>query len=208
MKTTICLLSATLLTSVASAFTVSTSNVEGSASSSEVLPVTDESTSLIPTGSGIVAAGFFSTLTDSQINATNIGLDFQIHGSASFAASSFGNPDGVFNLSGLGGTISDGSPFIGETVYIVIGNGPDLSSSSQFAVWNSGNMFAKTEDIPTTSVGVTPSNQSQLVFGSIGGSATTGGTEFDNSLVLSSIPEPSVTILGLLGMLGLLRRRR
>lgn len=195
----------------ASAFTVSTANV-ATFTATGGLPITSEGGTLIPSGTGIIATGYFSSLADNAVDATNIAGDFQILGATSaFAAGAFGNPPGIFDLTTLGGLIGDGSDFIGENVYIVIGNGATLGASTEFAVWNSGTTFSKSADVPGTSVAITPGGvgKTGLIYGTVGGPQNPG-VNFDESIALSSapIPEPSITLLGALGILGLIRRRR
>ena len=192
-------------------FTVSTTNLVDT-SSDGALPVVDTSDTQITHLGGVLATGYFATVADGDLATTEFSsllADFdQLGGSLAFD-NSF-NIDALFDVS-LGDAIGAGSDFIGKSVYIVMGNGSSLATSSELAVFKDSSLtFDEDTNSPGGSVVITPGDlPSGLLVGSIGGPETVSGTTFDNSIILAqNIPEPSVTILGLLGMLGLLRRRR
>lgn len=102
---------------------------------------------------------------------------------------------------------------IGDTIYTFIGNGSSLASSNQFALLSYG---AITADPPQ------PSLPNQYNLGASAGTVldgTVGTKTFTNndlglqnatvkSIGLAPVPEPSVALLGLLGMAAFVRRRR
>ena len=105
---------------------------------------------------------------------------------------------------------------VGASVYLVMGDGADLASSTDFAVFDPGLVFgtenavgAGALDIIITSDSLTADS---LVYGTIVPNVDTGlGLVFDEAIQLGEgavIPEPSTSLLAALAGLALAARRR
>jgi hypothetical protein len=162
-------------------------------------------------GPGVVAFGIFSTDQLSNLQTTNLVSAF----------TGFGNT-AAFNTNGTTGNRSvytspqtaqvAGSAFNGKNVYLFAGNGTTFSNSTQFLVVKSNFLFsAAQDDIPTPQVWTIRPDNSQLLLGTSATNVQTANT--DTSVtpgwqMATPVPEPSAAILGTLGALVLLRRRR
>ena len=170
-----------------------------------------------PGSAGIVAFGIFSSLSDAQITgAVTTGLstlydNFNIFGSSGTfnAAGAFGTM-GVFTRN-TGATVT-GSIFSGKNIYAFAGNGSTFANSSELLVLKSSSFFTDAQDAAPTAQTVTLTTaNTELLFGLKALSVKT--TTADSSATLGwntaiAVPEPSAALLGALGALGLLRRRR
>ena len=179
--------------------------------------------------SGTVTMGYFSAgITDSSIN-TNAKLFSSL---GSFTVVSSFTPGGVMGNLGVGGSgyadnsdvatsmaggqLTSASALYGRTIYSIVTNAASLAaavSTSSFAVVNIGTFGDDTtiqgELVYSSSpVGLTP------VLGTLGtytGDPTGllgSNSTFTTLQMVSAIPETSTALLGGLGVLGLLRRRR
>lgn len=162
----------------------------------------------ISAGPGTIAFGIFTTTIDQ--NTTDFS-SFTAFGSVgTFAASGgFGNRS-TFSLAS--NVTVAGSPFAGENIILFAGNGTSFANSTEFLVVDTGIAFNSVSDAtPTpTSFTVRPST-SQVLFGSTVANVLTTNTDSSTTAgwsMAAPIPEPSAAILGALGALGLLRRRR
>ena len=210
-KTVIATLATVGLFSGASAYTVSFLNV--ASADSTAVPVVDNTGAPIALGSGFVAAGTFASVPGS------------IDEVRSFTP--FGDGNSAFaNNIGVGGFF-DGNrsaPIpagttdapVGASVYLVIGDGADLASSTDFAVFDPGLVFgtenavgAGALDIIIDSDALTPDS---LVYGTIATDVDLGiGVIFAEGIQLGEgavIPEPSTSLLAALAGLALAARRR
>ena len=210
-KTVIATLATVGLFSGASAYTVSFLNV--ASADSTAVPVVDNTGAPIALGSGFVAAGTFASVPGS------------IDEVRSFTP--FGDGNSAFaNNIGVGGFF-DGNrsaPIpagttdapVGASVYLVMGDGADLASSTDFAVFDPGLVFgtenavgAGALDIIIDSDALTPDS---LVYGTIITDVDTGiGVIFAEGIQLGEgavIPEPSTSLLAALAGLALAARRR
>jgi hypothetical protein len=188
-------------------------------------------TTLLPAGSGIVAVGFFPgdpAVVDAAITAVGdnvaawgtIAATFQMFGASATIGTGSGAAPGQPGLFGITpGAQVAGTPFSGKNVYVAIGSGATLAASTQYAVFKSTTTFA---DEPTPSVnaflsdpavGTPPAGTFLLGQLSAGTSAwfTTGplANVQMSSIRLDGVPEPTVALLGALGLgIGFIRRRR
>lgn len=129
---------------ISSDITTSFSNMQGSSGENSSVVYSDTSGSPILKGTGYIAIGTFN-LNREQIAALPDAEALQE------AFHQFGNAinfnaleDGAFqgNASGNPGELYDGAnSFIDSKIYVVIGNGDSLGTSSEFLVWNSGSTF-------------------------------------------------------------------
>jgi MYXO-CTERM domain-containing protein len=114
-------------------------------------------------------------------------------------------------VTAVASTAFDPSPYLGKTLYVFIGNGATLESSSQFAVLQSVETVGADNPVDNNNIKFVTSTP---IFGGYS-TGTYDGTPFglDSSVSaqavnLVTVPEPSAALLGGLGALALLRRRR
>jgi hypothetical protein len=110
------------------------------------------------------------------------------------------------------GPIAIGNPLLGRMLYSIVTSASSLGSAtgtSQFALVPIGTITA---DGPPTETTYVSNPVNAPIIGTIGafnGDANFGGGEGAyNTLKMTSVPEASTALLGALGALGLLRRRR
>jgi MYXO-CTERM domain-containing protein len=101
---------------------------------------------------------------------------------------------------------------IGKSLYAFVGNASTLSSSTQWAlVQVAAGMFDESEDESTyvfQPYGISPIiGTTGSYIGNASGLASSSESYTTLKLV-SAVPEPTAALLGSLGALGLLRRRR
>lgn len=139
--------------------------------------------------------GSFLTLDSALIGQTSSVLGSDVAGIA-------------FNAAGVdGGNVPLGSPLIGRTIYTIFGNGATLGSSTLYGAVQIGSISA---DVPTPNTYTSNPAGGTVVVGSVGtwqGDLGFGGGTLTYNTV-NLVPEPSAALLGALGALGLLRRRR
>jgi hypothetical protein len=165
-------------------------------------------------GPGVVAFGVFST-----DNFAGITQPSQI----TSLFTSFGAPN-AFAAAGTGGNRSifsiarnvdiTGSAFANKNIYLFAGNGTTFAESTEFLVVKMNQTFLPGDDsafavVPNV-ITISPANSSVLLGKLVADVRTTNSdasvTPGWQTVVL--IPEPSTALLGLIGALGLLRRRR
>lgn len=162
---------------------------------------------------GIAAIGYFnggapsSSLGNIQANIDNfVSLHSVIVGAPT---ADLGQVNGYYQSSILqGAQITAGNALLGQGVYLFIGNAATLAASTQFAIVKVGT-FA--DDNPFvqqyTGDAAAAATAANRVIGNFDTAVNPlGGT--GPSLQLVAVPEASTALLGLLGAVGLLRRRR
>lgn len=178
------------------------------------LPFVDATGVPIPFGTGSVAAGYFGSLEDADLELTDFSLllaDFeQFGGDESELAFSSGTPlDGLFSLQFDAPIPFPGNQFTGNSVYVVIGEGATLGESSGLAVYKTTAQFGTENGV---GLGIVNGfiGGGDLLVGDFGDGISLAIFDFDNTIKLASgpIPEPSVGLLAGLAGLGLLTRRR
>jgi len=151
LKNLFCLLLALLMVSnssqgegASSALTTSFSNMEGSQGEDSSVVFSDRSGSPILKNTGYVAIGTFK-LSREDIASLSSAIDLDAAFDQFGAATNFNSlENGAFQGSASGdpAELYDGvNSFAGSKVYIVIGNGSNLITSSEFLVWDSGLFF-------------------------------------------------------------------
>lgn len=168
-----------------------------------------------PTNPGVYGFGFFG-LTDTNItnatSLTDIVTAFTIFG----VTDTFNGGGAPTNQRGLfahsqSGTVT-GSSFSGKNIYLLVGNGATFGASSQLLVLKNSSTFTDAQDSVPTPQNITFSTAtSTLLFGrNLADVKTTGAdaTVTPGWGTATVIPEPSAALLGAVGALGLLRRRR
>ena len=154
---------------------------------------------------GIVTIGYFQTgylFTTTTSAVTN----FTTLASALSGSPFKGYVDGA-SVPGL--NITAGNPLLGVPLYVFVGNSSTLAASTAFALQQ---VNAFKDDVPfiqeyTANLAGAP----PPVFGTVGsytGDAAGEGISTHATLKLAAVPEPSTALLGAIGALALLRRRR
>ncbi|RYD62518.1 MAG: hypothetical protein EOP83_14405 [Verrucomicrobiaceae bacterium] len=105
------------------------------------------------------------------------------------------------NFSGLGG--ADPSVFNLKPIYFLVGNAATLANSTYIGIFR----ITGSADFPANVQGATGPSLTLSSGASITAVAGAGSVT-GNNFNLVAIPEPSVALLGLLGAVGLIRRRR
>ena len=219
MKLTILALASSV--SIASAYTLTVSNF-GHSGADPDLPITDNLN--MPLASGTVAVGFFAS--DEAVTGNRLDFSALLSGFTEYGTSSAFEP-----LSGISGLLNlvtpdnwavtvapeDDSPRIGGNIYVIIGNGDDLSSSDLLAVWKSDSLWG-TDDAAGNggaAVGLAAGSGTLLIGDdNIAGQETdviVGANTFTfaNRIgLVEAVPEPSTSLLAGLAGLGLAFRRR
>jgi MYXO-CTERM domain-containing protein len=165
---------------------------------------------------GIVAMGYFTGTPSGDLALINTTIaDFTILASAltgSYSGNLGGSFDGYVDTVVQGAAIVAPNALIGKSLYAFVGNASTLSSSTQWAlVQVAAGMFDESEDESTyvfQPYGISP------IIGTIGsyiGNASglaSSSESYTTLKLVSAVPEPTAALLGSLGALGLLRRRR
>lgn len=162
-------------------------------------------------GPGVVAFGYFTTDVLAGLTKTQLVSSFVQFGNA-----------GAFALNGTTGNRSVysspqnvtvlGSTFDTKSIYVFAGNGTSFNDSTEFSVAKSAFTFNSSDDSATAPISlvVRPAN-STVLFGTLAANVQTANTDASTTpgwTMAAPVPEPSVALLGVLGVLGLLRRRR
>ena len=182
-----------LLVGHCSGFTVWFNNIK--LADTTAVPILDNTGTSIEGGAGYVAAGTFSTLPEQITNFD----EFEVFGDG---PSSFnGTAAGFFDLR-RSAPIPSGttSAPVGERIYVVIGDGDSLSTSTDFALFDSGLTFGTenvlglgASDITITSENL---NSDSLIVGDILTDVDTGlGLTFEKAIRLASTRGPLAPIL-------------
>lgn len=138
---------------------------------------------------------------------------FNINGSsAAFAGSA-----GVFGALGGPGVTDAATPtsgtaggFVGTPIYAVIANNANFALATEFIVINTGVNWTNEIEGVGGSVSAFTYNGQVLRGGvtTITGAPAGPTSQFNGQSGLTFVPEPSAALLGLLGAVGLIRRRR
>lgn len=209
---------------VASAATITsaTTGSGGDITGGSARAVYDTSGSALGFGTGFVGVGFFTSApnfaTDSAATIEGLFSQLGSSGTMGLTLGTF-SIDGLFSIAasdGIGGGNND--EFIGQNIITVIGNGNSIAASTELLVVSSATTFAADAPSFTASVNFQTGDGTSVLFGSnsydasgpggeiIPGQAFTGASNSYQTAAL--VPEPSMALLGALGVLGLLRRRR
>ena len=163
-----------------------------------------------------ISFGFFTSLTDSEVSGStdsSFVADFNMFGGFVGDFTAAGPPTQSFQgtfASNPAPVLIAGSEYDGKNIYMLVQN----KGAEEYMVLKTSVLFSSADDPVLPNVGYT-FNQSNISDVLIGGfdNFQTGISKKDltpassyNTAVL--IPEPSVAILGALGFLGLVRRRR
>jgi hypothetical protein len=171
-----------------------------------------------PLTGSIVTLGIFTEGFDVQasVEANDISAlidNFTIITSAltgNYSVSLGGNFAGYVEGGEVDGSLLIGSdPLIGVTLYSFVGNASTLEESTSFALLNMYVFVDEEAGELDYSANPLASPYSPLIgeYDSVTGDYGAGEGTY-GTLKLAAIPEPSTALLGALGALGLLRRRR
>lgn len=169
----------------------------------------------ISAGAGVTAIGIFSTEVFTGLDASQILATFtQFGASGAFAAASTSGQRSIFSLP-TSGTVT-GSSFSNKNIFLLVGNATTLGASNEFLIVKTNTLFTDAQDALPTALAVTvrPDANSTVLFGATNlnvfttnsDTVTTAG--WTMAAAGPAIPEPSAALLGAIGALGLLRRRR
>lgn len=163
-------------------------------------------------GPGITQFGVFSTDSLSNLSSTDLIAAFSAWGGTNtFAAPGPAGSRGVFT-NAAGARSVTGSDFAGDQMYVFVGNGATFAASTEFLVLKTTFTFNAADDSnPNPIVNTINYSNSSVLFG--GTIADLRTTTADASvtpgwMTAAPVPEPSVALLGALGIFGLVRRRR
>ncbi len=168
----------------------------------------------VQTGGAAITGGFIAvgttgaaeaSLSDASLAKDALLADFtQFGDSTEFGTPGVNNQAGFFSLaaSGSGGD----SPFNGNNVFLIGGDGASLADSDWLFIIRSGTSFGP--DLPLFAASVNLATDTALLGGIGGANTINGGDAFQMEFI--PVPEPGVSILALFsaGLLVLRRRRK
>jgi len=200
---------------VTQAATISFSSLVGTGNQSDEWIVT--STGGVALSSGIVSAGYFNTLSGSGITSASYAAlvaDFTALTSDDFVQYSSSISSNSQPIAGVTGDFVDLGTYSGSnrTLYVLVGNGSTFGNSTQFALLNSNQTLIADSSSPDTNDFFF--RDTTVLKGTVGTGSFNGSTvglsnpQSATTLQLVAVPEPAAALLGAVGMVGLLRRRR
>ena len=144
-----------------------------------------------------------TTATFAQINATWTNV-----GNYTFATAAAGSLNGGFKGNPL--SFTDAAGLAGTNVWLWVTNGSSQNLVMQATTSAAGSFLFKADATIPNSGALDVSTAARPGWQLSLGTFTTTGTNsaFGGSYVLNTVPEPSAALLGALGTIGLLRRRR
>jgi len=116
--------------------------------------------------------------------------------------------DGLFKGQDFNGTLGNA---VGQEAYILVGNASTLAASTAFALYDTKTLFAAPDALGNGSQSFNATVAANWVIGTQTAVKTQPGipgAAYTNGIALVSVPEASTALLGLLGVAGLVRRRR
>ncbi len=168
--------------------------------------------SVVDNTGAAVDGGFAAIGSISDVSAlntlTSAGLDalFTVYDGATGAVNN-APFNGTYSISNKGSDIT-GTAWAGAPIYLVLGNGGDLASSTQGAVLRVGNFPGSEPAVQTVNV----NNTAEVLLGSFDTFTLQPGPIPTQNAALALapfVPEPSSSLLiGLAGLSLLIRRRR
>ena len=210
MKKTLLLIA--LLVGAAKAATINVGNLNDPNTSNGI--VLSNGTQ-ISAGAGSVQIGYFNGVADvAGASLDSLVSTFTPYGNVIDFGAGLG-ANSLFQGT-VNGAALDGTEFSGKALYLVITNsgagftGAGVTAASQFLVWNpnislpAGEPFASSINVQAGAGALVQGgfNNFSLTFDAFGGTQAVGAYN------LIPVPEPSIALLGLLGVVGFFRRRR
>jgi hypothetical protein len=218
MKIKLSLVSALIaMASSANAAIVAVSNVSNGLGDADALFENVDGTLV---SGGIVAMGYFGSNNPSG-DIANIAAtiaDFTTLSSGqlgSYSDSLEGSYPGYVEAANTDlGDLLAGNALIGKKLYAFVGNQSTLASSTAYALYLIDTFVEEESGLGLTYLaqpfGITPliGSIDSITINSPLAAGTDGAPSTYNTLKLAAVPEPSATLLGAVGALALLRRRR
>jgi len=154
--------------------------------------------------SGFGAVGTLDELGITGATTTWAALNFQTWGLASGAVTT--STSGQFNYSGAVNPTA--SVFSGDNIYLAIGfGGVSLATSTELFIYKFNATFGIADSGTPISLTLGNGDIGTTLLGTEVGTPESSAGRF-RSTAITAVPEPSAALLGALGALGLLRRRR
>jgi len=210
---TIIAITASLLTFASATKAAVSVSIKNFTSTSVGTPIVNAAGVPVASTTIFASAGIFTTLPDfSTATASQVLADFTAIDNTPVAG--FASSQGVFTANDLsGGTYPAG--FSGANAYVLVGNNSTLANSTVIAVYHlAGQVFTPVDGFGNATVAIAANATAGWVYGTVTplsaqptGIGTTTYTQ-GIQLISSPVPEPSAALLGMLGGLALLRRRR
>lgn len=194
------------LAASAKAATITVTNVDFGLTNA----VVSEAGTAYANSTGIIAIGVFSTLTDLDISsATSVATlagDFKTFGTTAQFGAGFGLA-GTYQFETTGAT--PGVDGFAGNIYTFIGNGATLAASTEILVYKNESTFVADPGASDPALLSDTLDSGTLLLGGFNNySEDIGLGPAPAYNTVNLIPEPSVALLGALGVFGLLRRRR
>jgi hypothetical protein len=179
-----------------------------------------DSTNVSFAGPGSVSWGYFN-ITDAEItgatSASTLVNAFQNWNNTigKFAAPGPTGNRGTFNFNAAArdlGAGQSGEAFANKNMYVFVGNGTTFGASTEFLVLKTNFTFNPAESGPTAfTKTLSTSTVTDVLFGTTTTNVFTTNSDASQTpgwRTAAPVPEPSAALLGAIGALGLLRRRR
>lgn len=159
---------------------------------------------------GIVSIGVFSSDDFFNFSSPDFVSNFTSFGTTDdfLAPGPFGN-NGIFDLSATA-TAAD-EPFVDQPIVAFFGNAATFAEATEFLVLDLGRNFMASDDDITTPIDIAVTDATTVLFGGTVANISTfnGDTSTQQGFITAApVPEPSSFLLGALGALALLRRKR
>lgn len=199
------------------AVTFTVNNYTGSTFGPNGLPIVNAAGVPAPLNTVYAAIGYmtnpsadWSTMTSTTILSSFVSVDAVGVSNASYA--------GLFNGQDYSSSTNVyPAGFVGKQGFLVVGDSANIQNSSKIAVFTLGTFFPAAAADNTASYTIQlSSDTSSMKFGQVVGVTQQPRVDTNDSnnyingvqLVSAMVPETSTALLGALGALGLLRRRR
>jgi hypothetical protein len=182
--------------------------------------ITTAAGAFIPDAGGYTAVGYFTIADSAFATSTSLQLATAFQPFGLSGVFGFNGIGGVYDNSGSGGRVGAASPFLGKTIYVLNTNAATIAGSTQALIFKSA--FTWSNDSAASLdenflVALAAGGDAGYKFGGAAGppvELVPAGV--DPAYVVPGIamaatvavPEPSAALLGVIGALGLLRRRR
>ena len=169
-------------------------------------------------GPGVISWGYFN-ISDAQITGAasastlvNAFQNWNTAGTGTFAAPGPGGNRGTFNFNAAAADLQTGgagAAFQNKNMYVFVGSGATFATSGEFLVLKTTFTFDAAESGPTAFLKTITTSNATPLFGSAVANVFTTTTDASQTPGWqTAVPEPSAALLGAIGALGLLRRRR
>jgi hypothetical protein len=173
--------------------------------------VTANDGSPIADNAGYVAAGYLSTPLAFAENTSftpaeqaELISSFQQFGASGVFGQGAFDFASFFQFNADGGRVGAASPALGKNVVMVVGNGADIASSTELAVFISASTFTDDTAAPVPAGVAFP----VPTIGALGFSQGAQASNIDTTSLAALVPEPSSALLLGLSALGFVARRK